>query len=317
VILPVCIIGIIVHFIITSGKADAKLRLAKLFPMNPPYNNDHVVHKQESRMVAHKDLPSSSSSEVNIHQTRRASLQLGLSVIDEIEQIDYSGSEESSSVTSVDDKDDEDNEEQDDDDDDCNEEDDDEEEDDDDDDDKDSHTERIVTCENSSICLGSISDDEEDDEEQNDDDDDDVDKDSYDDYSVSDDDDDQYHGSGSGTSNRDNDNSNYYTNSENEKNSNYGGIVSAIDSVSFNVEVSTDSDGDGDGDNNVNNKNKNESGDDSNDDNFYGDVHSEHSLIDSMKDESLPLLVVENSVMDDGSIWLESISNEEDFEESS
>jgi hypothetical protein len=290
-----------VHFIITSGKADAKLRLAKLFPVNPPNNNDHVVHKQESRMVAHKDLPSSSSSEVNIHQTRRASLQLGLSVIDEIEQIDYSGSEESSSVTSVDDKDDEDNEEQDDD----------------DDDDKDSHTERIVTCENSSICLGSISDDEEDDEEQNDDDDDDDDKDSYDDYSVSDDDDDQYHGSGSGTSNRDNDNSNYYTNSENEKNSNYGGIVSAIDSVSFNVDVSTDSDGDGDGDNNVNNKNKNESGDDSNDDNFYGDVHSEHSLIDSMKDESLPLLVVENSVMDDGSIWLESISDEEDFEESS
>ncbi len=129
VILPVCIIGVIVHFIITSGKADAKLRLAKLFPVNPPNNNDHVVHKQQSRMVAHKDLLPSSSSKVNINQTRRVSLQLGLSVIDEIEQIDRSGSEESSSGTSDDDIDD------DDDDDDDDEEEEQEEDDDDDDDD--------------------------------------------------------------------------------------------------------------------------------------------------------------------------------------
>ena len=391
VILPVCIIGIIVHFIITSGKADAKLRLAKLFPVNPPNNNDHVVDKQQSRIVAHKDLPSSSSSKVNIHQTRRASLQLGLSVIDEIEQIDNSGSEESSSVTSDDDNDDD---EDDDDEDDG----DNEERDDDDDDDKDSHhedsddgddddqyhgsgsgtsksdndnsnyytnsenesnsnyggnvsardsvscnidvstdndgdgdnnmnnknknehgsncnddnaqsdvhsehssvdsmkveslpdqlllvvensvmdgrgygsyTERIVACENSSIWLESISDREDDDKEEDDDD---VDKDSYDEYPVDGDDDDQYHGIGSRTSNRDNDNSNYYTNSENENNSNYGGNVSAIDSVSCNIEVSTDSHGDGV--NNMNNKNKNESGSNCNDDISQSDVHSEH-----------------------------------------
>jgi hypothetical protein len=286
VILPVCIIGIIVHFIITSGKADAKLRLAKLFPVNPPNNNDHVVHKQQSRMVVHKDLPSSASSKEKIHQTRRASLQLGLRVIDEIEQIDNSGSEESSSVTSDDDYEDDEHD------------DDDDDEDDDDDDDNDDSN-------------------EEDDEEDGDDDDD------YDEDSDDVDDDDQDYGSGRCTSN-----------SGNENNSNYEGIDSVMDSVSFNIEDSTDSDGDGD--DNIKNKNKNEHGSNCNDDIAQSDVHSEHSSIDSMKGESLPehsLLVVENYVTDERacgsyterivtidsnrSIWLGSISDEEDFEESS
>jgi len=103
--------------------------------------------------------------------------------------------------------------------------------------------------------------------------------------------------------------------------------------VSFSIDVSTDSHGDSD--NNMNNKNKNESGSNCNDDNAQSDVHSEHSSVDSMKDESLPdqlLLVVENSVMDErgygsyteriiacenSSIWLGSISDREDEYDSS
>ena len=91
VILPLCIIGIIVHFIITSGKADAKLRLAKLFPVRTNDVKDCVVY--DHRQALTNNYPS--SSEVNVHQTRRASLQLGLNVIDEIQQIESSGSEES------------------------------------------------------------------------------------------------------------------------------------------------------------------------------------------------------------------------------
>jgi len=129
VILPVCIIGIIVHFIITSGKADAKLRLAKLFPVNTTNKDDHVgvhgVHAQ-SRTLIQDEL--SSTYDVNIHQTRRASLRLGLNVIDEIEQIENSGSEESSSGSS--DDNDEDSDEDDDDDDGSDDEDDDDDDDD-------------------------------------------------------------------------------------------------------------------------------------------------------------------------------------------
>jgi len=90
VILPLCIIGIIVHFIITSGKADAKLRLAKLFPVRTNDVKDCVVYDQRQALTNNHP----SSSEVNVHQTRRASLQLGLNVIDEIHQIESSGSEE-------------------------------------------------------------------------------------------------------------------------------------------------------------------------------------------------------------------------------
>ena len=273
VILPLCIIGIIVHFIITSGKADAKLRFAKLFPVNPPNNNDRVVHQQQSRMVVHKDLPSSSSSEVNTHKTRRASLQLGLNVIDEIVQIDHSDSEESSSGSSDDDEDD-----------------------DDDDDDLDLDTDN--------------SDEEEDDD---------------DDGNSDDGDDDDCSGSGSGSRNSENDNSNNGTSSENENNSNYeDNLVSAVDSVSFIIEDSTYSDGDED--HNINNI----SSDNSYDDNG---IQSEHSSVNSMKDESLSeqsLSDVENSGMvergyesytervarsENSGIWMGSISDEEDEDE--
>ena len=88
VILPLCIIGIIVHFIITSGNADAKIRLAKLFPVNTTTNitNRIVYNQQEEDHDMQIDL--SSSSKGNIHQTRRASIQMGLNVIDEIQQME-------------------------------------------------------------------------------------------------------------------------------------------------------------------------------------------------------------------------------------
>ena len=85
VILPVCIIVIVVHFIITSGKADAKLRLAKLFP---------ALHEQSKELILN-DL--SSESKANMHQTRRASLKLGLNVIDVMQQIENVDSVKSSS----------------------------------------------------------------------------------------------------------------------------------------------------------------------------------------------------------------------------
>jgi len=88
VILPSCIIGIIVHFLITSGNADAKIRLAKLFPVNTTTNitNRIVYNQQEEDHDMQIDL--SSSSKGNIHQTRRASIQMGLNVIDEIQQME-------------------------------------------------------------------------------------------------------------------------------------------------------------------------------------------------------------------------------------
>ena len=88
VILPSCIIGIIVHFLITSGKADAKIRLAKLFPVNTMTNitNRIVYNQQENDHTTQIDL--SSSSKGNIHQTRRASIQMGLNVIDEMQQME-------------------------------------------------------------------------------------------------------------------------------------------------------------------------------------------------------------------------------------
>jgi hypothetical protein len=88
VILPSCIIGIIVHFIITSGKADAKIRLAKLFPVNTITNitNRIAYNQQEEDHTMQIDL--SSSSKGNIHQTRRASIHMGLNVIDEIQQME-------------------------------------------------------------------------------------------------------------------------------------------------------------------------------------------------------------------------------------
>ena len=88
VILPSCIIGIIVHFLITSGKADAKIRLAKLFPVNTMTNisNRIIYNQQEEYHDMQIDL--SSSSKGNIHQTRRASIQMGLNVIDEMQQME-------------------------------------------------------------------------------------------------------------------------------------------------------------------------------------------------------------------------------------
>ena len=77
VILPVCIIIIVVHFIITSGKADAQLRLAKLFPVSSTDKNGNNT-KEPTNL--------SSESGANIHQSRRASLQLGLNVIEEIQE---------------------------------------------------------------------------------------------------------------------------------------------------------------------------------------------------------------------------------------
>jgi hypothetical protein len=88
VILPSCIIGIIVHFLITSGKADAKIRLAKLFPVNTMTNiTSRIVYNQQEEDHA-MQIDLSSSSKGNIHQTRRASIQMGLNVIDEIQQME-------------------------------------------------------------------------------------------------------------------------------------------------------------------------------------------------------------------------------------
>jgi hypothetical protein len=77
-----------VHFIITSGKADAKIRLAKLFPINTITNitNRIAYNQQEEDHTTQIDL--SSSSKGNIHQTRRASIQMGLNVIEEIQQME-------------------------------------------------------------------------------------------------------------------------------------------------------------------------------------------------------------------------------------
>jgi len=117
VILPACIIGIIVHFIITSGKADAKLRLAKLFPVRSNNNIKDRAISERGEEPIHDDP--SSFSQAKGHQTRRASLQLGLGLIDDIQQIENSGSEESSSDSSDDTDDDDDDDDDEDDEDDC------------------------------------------------------------------------------------------------------------------------------------------------------------------------------------------------------
>jgi hypothetical protein len=269
VILPLCIIGIIVHFIITSGKADAKLRLAKLFPARTNDLKDCVVYDQ--RQTRTNNHPSS-SSEANMHQTRRASLQLGLNVIDEIHQIESSNSEKSSS-----DSDENDHEASDDDDDD--DDDDDRSDDDDDDDDGD----------------GSDDDDgdhdyDDDDHEGSDDDDVDSDDDSADvldgsvDYYV-------YSDYCSNSHNETN-NNNIFNNNNNNNNSNnnYNNSTSTDDSVSFDMEDSNASDGNDKSIFNENGYNSNDNIQDiiytcntnSIDGSLQNDLISENSSVDSI-----------------------------------
>jgi hypothetical protein len=90
VILPACIIGIIIHFIIVSGKADAKLRLAKLFPI--PSNRNHKVDI-ESEITSDK-------IDDKVHRTRRASLEIGLDVIDNLRNNTSMSSESNSNSVS-------------------------------------------------------------------------------------------------------------------------------------------------------------------------------------------------------------------------
>jgi hypothetical protein len=89
VILPACIIGIIIHFIIVSGKADAKLRLAKLFPIRS--NCNHKVDIESEIPII------SDKIDDKVHQTRRASLQIGLDVIDKLRNNTSKSSESNSS----------------------------------------------------------------------------------------------------------------------------------------------------------------------------------------------------------------------------
>jgi len=87
VILPLSVIAIVVHFIIESGKSDAKIRLAKLFPMNASNNqigtrskviksNEPVVHRTDDI------FPIENVGHVGHHQTRRQSIHIGLSLIE-------------------------------------------------------------------------------------------------------------------------------------------------------------------------------------------------------------------------------------------
>ena len=88
VILPISIIAIVVHFIIESGKSDAKIRLAKLFPVHTSRN--HVVIRDESLKVNENEVDHTSEDDRPIdvktnagrHQTRRQSIQIGLSFIE-------------------------------------------------------------------------------------------------------------------------------------------------------------------------------------------------------------------------------------------
>ena len=89
VILPACIIGIIIHFIIVSGKADAKLRLAKLFPIRSNRN-----HKVDIEPEIHKV---NDNIDDKVHKTRRASLEIGLDVIDKLRNNSSNSSESNSS----------------------------------------------------------------------------------------------------------------------------------------------------------------------------------------------------------------------------
>jgi hypothetical protein len=89
VILPACIIGIIIHFIIVSGKADAKLRLAKLFPIRS--NCNHKVDIESEIPIVNDKIDD------KVHQTRRASLQIGLDVIDKLRNNTSKSSESNSS----------------------------------------------------------------------------------------------------------------------------------------------------------------------------------------------------------------------------
>jgi hypothetical protein len=87
--LPACIIGVIIHFIIVSGKADAKLRLAKLFPIRS--NRNHKVDIESEILKVNDKI------DEKVHQTRRASLEIGLDVIDKLRNNASKSSESNSS----------------------------------------------------------------------------------------------------------------------------------------------------------------------------------------------------------------------------
>ena len=95
VMIPAVTIGIIVHFVIVSGKADAKVRLAKLFPVRSS-NQNHIadIEPEKSTVI--------DNSGKNVHQTRRASLQLGLNVVDVLRHKISESSESNSSCESDD-----------------------------------------------------------------------------------------------------------------------------------------------------------------------------------------------------------------------
>lgn len=99
VILPISIIAIVVHFIIESGKSDAKIRLAKLFPVNASHNR--IVIRDESLKTTEQEADHTNDDNRPIsrnsgqHQTRRQSIQIGLSII-ENEQQDIGNSDSDS-----------------------------------------------------------------------------------------------------------------------------------------------------------------------------------------------------------------------------
>ena len=88
VILPISIIAIVVHFIIESGKSDAKIRLAKLFPVNVSHNRIVIrdeslkVNENEVDHTSEDDRPIDIKTNADRHQTRRQSIQIGLSFIE-------------------------------------------------------------------------------------------------------------------------------------------------------------------------------------------------------------------------------------------
>jgi len=115
VILPISIIAIVVHFIIESGKSDAKIRLAKLFPVNVSPNR--IVNRDESLKANKQEVDHTSEEDdrpidvkrnAGQHQTRRQSVQIGLSFIENAQQNnrnnDSDSSEEDDSSSSYNDR---------------------------------------------------------------------------------------------------------------------------------------------------------------------------------------------------------------------
>jgi hypothetical protein len=88
VILPISIIALVVHFIIESGKSDAKIRLAKLFPVNASRSRIIIrdeslkVNEHEADHTSEHDRPFDIKTNPGRHQTRRQSIQIGLSFIE-------------------------------------------------------------------------------------------------------------------------------------------------------------------------------------------------------------------------------------------